>query len=287
LQSRVGLTAIRRLSTVAAALAASHRAAALSYTTKASTTKAMPATKRTLALFDVDGTLTPARLKITPEMKAFLQELRKTISIGVVGGSDFVKQQEQIGEDSLSNFDYSFAENGLVAYKDDQLIAKASFAQKIGEEELQKLINWVLAYLSKITLPIKRGTFIEFRTGMLNISPIGRNCARDERNAFEEYDLANNIRKDMVAAMQKEFAHLNLTFSIGGQISFDVFPSGWDKTYCLQFIDRSLFDEVHFFGDKTFEGGNDFEIYTHPEVKGHSVTSPDDTKAQCTELFLS
>ena len=247
----------------------------------------MPATKRTLALFDVDGTLTPARLKITPDMKAFLQELRQTISIGVVGGSDFVKQQEQIGEDSLSNFDYSFAENGLVAYKNDELIAKASFAQKIGEDELQKLINWVLAYLSKITLPIKRGTFIEFRTGMLNISPIGRNCARDERNAFEEYDLKNNIRKDMVAAMQKEFAHLNLTFSIGGQISFDVFPSGWDKTYCLQFVDRSLYDEVHFFGDKTFEGGNDFEIYTHPDVKGHSVTSPDDTKKQCTELFLS
>ena len=114
----------------------------------------MPASKRTLALLDVDGTLTPARLKITPEMKAFLQELRKTISIGVVGGSDFVKQQEQIGEDSLSNFDYSFAENGLVAYKNEELIAKASFAQKIGEEELQKLINWVLAYLSKITLPI-------------------------------------------------------------------------------------------------------------------------------------
>ena len=145
----------------------------------------------------------------------------------------------------------------------------------------------VLAYLSKITLPIKRGTFIEFRTGMLNISPIGRNCARDERNAFEEYDLKNNIRKDMVSAMQKEFAHLNLTFSIGGQISFDVFPSGWDKTYCLQFVDRSLYDEVHFFGDKTFEGGNDYEIYTHPDVKGHSVTSPDDTKKQCTELFLS
>jgi phosphomannomutase len=139
------LTAIRRLSTCAAALAASQRAAALSSTSRFSTTKAsaiMPATKRTLALFDVDGTLTPARLKITPEMKAFLAELRKTICIGVVGGSDFVKQQEQIGEDSLSNFDYSFAENGLVAYKNDELIAKASFAQKIGEEELQKLINW-------------------------------------------------------------------------------------------------------------------------------------------------
>jgi hypothetical protein len=33
------------------------------------------------------------------------------------------------------------------------------------------------------------GTFIEFRAGMLNISPIGRNCNTAERNQYEEYDL--------------------------------------------------------------------------------------------------
>ena len=31
-------------------------------------------------------------------------------------------------------------------------------------------------------------------------------------------------RAKFVEALKKEFAHLNLTFSIGGQISFDVFP---------------------------------------------------------------
>jgi len=30
----------------------------------------------------------------------------------------------------------------------------------------------------------------------------------------------------MVARMKEEFADLKLTFSIGGQISFDVFPEG-------------------------------------------------------------
>jgi len=29
---------------------------------------------------------------------------------------------------------------------------------------------------------------------------------------------------------------------------------GWDKTYCLKFIKDAEFDEIHFFGDKTFEG---------------------------------
>ncbi len=44
------------------------------------------------------------------------------------------------------------------------------------------------------------------------------------------YDLANNIRSKFVSVLQKEFADYNLTYSIGGQISFDVFPQGWDKT---------------------------------------------------------
>lgn len=45
-----------------------------------------------------------------------------------------------------------------------------------------------------IDIPLKRGTFIEFRNGMLNVSPIGRNCSQEERDAFEKFDLANGIR---------------------------------------------------------------------------------------------
>lgn len=48
------------------------------------------------------------------------------------------------------------------------------------------------------------------------------------------------IRKDMVAAMREQFKHLDLTFSIGGQISFDLFPAGWDKTYCLRYLDENV-----------------------------------------------
>lgn len=89
----------------------------------------------------------------------------------------------------------------------------------------------------------------------------------------------------MVAAMQEKFADLKLKFSIGGQISFDVFPEGWDKTYCLRYIGEAEYDEIHFFGDKTFQGGNDYEIYSHPRVIGHSVKNPADTVAQVTALF--
>lgn len=60
---------------------------------------------------------------------------------------------------------------------------------------------------------------------------------------------------------------------------------GWDKTYCLRYLEGAAFKEVHFFGDKTFPGGNDYEIFSSPHVKGHTVTGPEDTEAQCRALF--
>lgn len=104
-----------------------------------------------------------------------------------------------------------------------QLLAQ-SFKEFLGEEKLKEFINFTLRYLADIDIPIKRGTFIEFRNGMLNVSPIGRNCSQEERDAFEQYDLTHGIRASMVKALQERFAPFGLKYSIGGQISFDVFP---------------------------------------------------------------
>ncbi|KAK2097507.1 hypothetical protein P7K49_022958 [Saguinus oedipus] len=232
-------------------------------------------------------------LKITKEMDDFLQKLRQKIKIGVVGGSDFEKVQEQLGNDVI-----------IVEIH-------------LGEALIQDLINYCLSYIAKIKLPKKRhqrleledtfhcivcerrlkfhlGTFIEFRNGMLNVSPIGRSCSQEERIEFYELDKKENIRQKFVADLQKEFAGKGLTFSIGivyivcvldldthfpecvvgqqavdngvctvlgvredymssptCQISFDVFPDGWDKRYCLRHVENDGYRTIHFFGDKT------------------------------------
>uniref|UniRef100_A0A4X2KL17 Phosphomannomutase n=1 Tax=Vombatus ursinus TaxID=29139 RepID=A0A4X2KL17_VOMUR len=155
----------------------------------------MAAPAPVLCLFDVDGTLTPPRQKITKEMDDFLQKLRQKIKIGVVGGSDFEKVQEQLGDNE-------------------------------------------------------------------------------------------NIRQKFVSDLQKTFEGKGLTFSIGGQISFDIFPNGWDKRYCLTFVENDGYKTIYFFGDKTMPGGNDYEIYTDSRTVGYSVTSPADTQKICEELFL-
>lgn len=187
---------------------------------------------------------------------------------------------------ALSLFDYGFSENGLTAYKKNNLIHSGSFIESIGEEKYQQLVNYILHYLADLKIPKKRGTFIEFRKGMINVSPIGRNCSYDERLEFEKYDLENGIRKDLVSSLEKKFPDLPLKYSIGGQISIDIFPKGWDKTYCLNHIVNENFKEIHFFGDKTEFGGNDYEIFHHPKVIGHAVKSPLDTIQLIKKLFL-
>ena len=230
-----------------------------------------------LVLFDIDGTLTPPRGTASNEIIDLIERLRNYVYVGVVGGSDLIKQQEQLGNNVLEMFDYDFPENGLVAYKNGLQIHNNSIINYLGEERYKTIINYVLKYISECDIPIKRGTFVELRTGLINISIIGRNCSLSERNDYEKYDLKNKVRQTLIDSLKQTFSEYNLKYSIGGQISFDVFPQGWDKTYCLKHIKDMNFKEIHFFGDKTNEGGNDFEIYNDKRVIGHNVNSVNDT----------
>jgi phosphomannomutase len=115
-----------------------------------------PKNPRIVALFDVDGTLTVPRGEITPTMKEFLIHLSHQITVGIVGGSDLPKQEEQLGEGIVHLFPYNFSQNGLVAYHQyGQLLEIQTIAKFLGEENIQRLVNWVLRYLSNLDLPIK------------------------------------------------------------------------------------------------------------------------------------
>jgi len=82
------------------------------------------------------------------------------------------------------------------------------------------------------------------------------------------------------------------SYSIGGQISFDVFPHGWDKTYCLRHLENDAkqpggveYTKIHFFGDKTYKGGNDYELYEDPRTIGHAIDNPDETAVVMKKIF--
>lgn len=77
-------------------------------------------------------------------MAQLLSELRHKVAIGYVGGSNLVKQQEQMGGsvDVTTLFDFAFPENGLGAYRMGEQLQSASFIGWIGEEKYKALVKW-------------------------------------------------------------------------------------------------------------------------------------------------
>ncbi|GAW79876.1 phosphomannomutase [Plasmodium gonderi] len=237
----------------------------------------MNSEKNLLFLFDVDGTLTHPREPIEQSMIDTLRKLKLKgdYSLAIVGGSDYKKIIEQIIYPEI--FDFIFSENGVIAHKNNTQFYAESITEFLGEEKMQELVNYCLVYIATLRIPKKRGTFIELRNGLINISPIGRNCSREERDEFCAYNAENGILNKFRLDLMHKFSQFGLTFSIGGQISIDCFPSGWDKTFCLRHVE-GLFREILFFGDKTGKGENDYEIYKDKRVRGFSVQSPQETE---------
>ncbi|KAH9913302.1 eukaryotic phosphomannomutase [Fomitopsis serialis] len=222
----------------------------------------MPSKHTRLALFDVDGTVTPPRGVAAPSTMATLRQLR-------------AKLCWQLGSQVSEDFDYVFAECGLIAYKRGLKLPHERFVDLIGEDRYKNLVNFILRYIADLDIPIKRGTFVEFRDGLINVCPQGRNTTTQEQDMFDEYDKASCC-----------VPSYNLVCAIGGRTSFDVFPRGWDKTYALRHLEGEGYSEIHYFGDKTHEGGNDFEIFHDPRIIGHTVDRPEDTGRQIEDLFL-
>ncbi len=126
---------------------------------------------------------------------------------------------------AFSIFKYVFTENGLVSFNDNNKFNEKKISDYLGEDRLKQLINFSLHYIADLDIPIKRGTFIEYRTGLINISPIGRNCSQQERLDFDAFNKDAKILEAFKATMEEKFGEsFGLRFAIGGQISFDVFP---------------------------------------------------------------
>lgn len=49
---------------------------------------------------------------------------------------------------------------------------------------------------------------------------------------------------------------------LGGLISFDVFPEGWDKRLCLDVLEREGLDSIYFFGNETSDVSSSWGLFT-------------------------
>jgi len=201
-------------------------------------------------IFDVDGTLTPSRQKITDNFRRWFLEFCYSNYVYLVTGSDYSKTVEQLGKTICDNVECVYNCSGSDVYKR----GKNTFTTDwILPEDAR---DWLNIKLDKNKFVLRTGNHIEERPGMINFSIVGRNATLGERKLYVKWD-ENNLERKHIAA-QFNFRFPKLKAVIGGETGIDIFPKGNDKSQIIK--DFNPHDILHFFGDAMNKAGNDYPL---------------------------
>lgn len=239
-------------------------------------------------MFDVDGTLTPARSLMLKEHQEQFMDWSRDKRVYLVSGSDMKKIKEQLPSAVMARCEGVYASMGNCYYEGDEPLYSKLYSPS------NELIEDLEGIVESTEYEDLATDHIEYREGMINFSVVGRSATMEQRKAYSEWDAANKDREKIVAALDQYYTHLD--FVIGGKISIDIFPKGHDKSQAAKHRREQDGNDIEivFFGDRTEYPGNDHAIVAEldrtREEEGmpsewHAVEEPADTFKILKDLY--
>ena len=253
---------------------------------------------KTIYLFDVDGTLTPAKSGIDPAFAKRFLEWSERREVYIVSGGTFERILNQVKRSILDRAQGVFACMGNAYYSNrfnesDDYSAWTEVYKNNFEIKKQKDFYAELDWIVKDSpFHIKTGLHYEERVGMVNFSIVGRNATMEQRKVYEEYDAKFKEREKIVDKLSKKYKSID--FVIGGAVSIDIFNKGNDKSQVIHKVlkDKLKNHRIVFVGDRIPFPGNDHSlaVVLQAHENGHTVeveSWKDTDKLLTTDLFAS
>lgn len=238
---------------------------------------------RLLILFDIDGTIAESSQSVSPEMIAKITEkIEAGYDIGIVGGGTFEKVTSQLGPLKIMHY---FTECGCVYHSQDSYgsiinIYKKNIRKHPLYPKINILVKEALQFIAKVDYEIT-GHFIDLRNGIIYISLIGMVATLEERSQFIEKNNKNNYRKQLISLLKNKAIEMKIENDVviaeGGTVGVGIYPKEYDKVQVMEVIQQFGYDEIHYFGDKYEEDGNDYHLLNHKDIIAHRVNSLEDT----------
>jgi len=204
-------------------------------------------------LFDIDGTLTPPTQKMQGDFVYSFLDWSSEKDFFLVGGSSYDSIVKQLPFSVISR------STGIFSSMANELRIKNELIYKNKFDPPKTLIEMLSSLQINTKSPVLgEAPFFEYRTGMLNFTTVGRSIGLAQRNTYYEWDKKSKERSGIAKKVEETFPDLEA--KLGGQISLDIQPKGFNKSQAVKYV-RSLnkYDCIYFFGDKGFEGGNDYD----------------------------
>ncbi len=228
--------------------------------------------------FDLDGTLTQHKEKLTPENKAVLDELAKKYKLLMVGAGQCRRIFEQLGRypiDVIGNYGLQRAVYNAETCDIDLI---RNLTLPCDKESVSKRVT---ALREKFGFTEFAGENVEFHpSGCVTFPILGTKAEQKDKLAFDPDRIK---RRKIYGEVVETFKDYKVF--VGGSSSFDMAPAPYDKLYALNEYAAEngfTYENIVYIGDDYGLGGNDecvfkseyfsIEIDDYRELK--KVTAP-------------
>lgn len=220
-------------------------------------------------VFDVDNTLVQSSFAMTDDMAETFKAFVGDNPYVLASGSDLKKMKTQVPADILENAYALFPVMGGEMWVDGNMQYQRNFTWPQG------LRSMLESMLEASEYEVRTGDHIQDRTTMVCFSTVGKAANPAERAAYVEFEDMAQERKQIADKLRAAFPELSVT--IGGQISIDIADKGNDKGQILEVLRKGYAGPITFFGDKIYEGGNDYPLAVELEKEtGNTVVKVQD-----------
>jgi HAD superfamily hydrolase (TIGR01484 family) len=215
-----------------------------------------------LFVFDLDGTLAESKSTLTPDMAALLGRLLQMGQVAVISGGAWPQFEKQLlpnlpSDDRLDGLSL-LPTCGTKFFQRREGQWHGLYSEDFTAEEKAVIIAALnKAFDQSCFRPAQHwGDLIEDRGGQVTLSALGQAAPLEQKKAWDPDFAKRKAIKAILEPMIPQFS-----VQLGGATSMDITRPGVDKAYGIAKLRDVLgipIDEMLFFGDALFPGGNDY-----------------------------
>jgi phosphomannomutase len=179
-------------------------------------------------IFDVDGVLALPDHPIESQFMRWFEHWMLKKEVYICTNNTYQNIRPRLGRKIIDNCQAVFTSGGNSIWRENKEHVVSTW------RPCYKLISFLESLIKLSDFKTRSGPNIEYRTGMISLSLVGKTATEDEIKRYQQWDKISREKKAFIEAIKKNFS--NLSVCLGSDTSIDISETCNDKAQIYQFF---------------------------------------------------
>lgn len=184
----------------------------------------------TIYIFDVNAAVCPSNQAIDTSFKNIFERWISKNKICLISSNTYDNILPRVGRRIIDQCVAVFTCGGNVV----RMAGKDAIADNWRPSP--DLVSYLESILKNSGFKIRSGPNIEYRTGMISFSVLGKTATEEERSRYKTWDKTNRERKTVADYINKNFS--DVTAVVSGDTSVDISRKHHDKSQIFDYFSK-------------------------------------------------